>query len=107
MCITIRILSKHFKMYITINDFIGEKRIDLPYPIYPRNEIAVVDIFSNNVLYRVKDDTKVLLPTGEKVEILGGVYTDEKLDSLIGSEKDKLVPRGHASKINKLEKSQN
>ena len=54
--------------------------------------------------YRVKDDTKVLLPTGKKVKILGGVYTDEKLDSLIGSEKSELIPCGHASKINKLEK---
>ena len=32
------------------------------------------------------------------------MYTDEKLDSLIGSEKDKLVPRDHALKMNKLEK---
>ena len=32
------------------------------------------------------------------------MYTNEKLDSLIGSEKDKLVPHGHTSKINKLEK---
>ena len=41
-------------MYITINDIIGEKTIDLSYPI--RNfghskEIAVVSLFSKNVLY--------------------------------------------------------
>ena len=35
-------------MYITINDVIGEKTIDLSYPIYPEKEIAVVSMFSNN-----------------------------------------------------------
>ena len=45
-------------MYITINDVIGEKRIDLSYPIHPtagqgeaRKEIAVVSMFSDNVQY--------------------------------------------------------
>ena len=28
-------------MYITINDIIAEKMIDLSYPIYPEKEIAV------------------------------------------------------------------
>ena len=37
-------------MYITINDVIGEKRIDLSYPIKGK-EIEVVSMFSNNVLY--------------------------------------------------------
>ena len=39
-------------MYITINDAIGEARIDLFYPIKGRDgsvEIAVVSMFSNNV----------------------------------------------------------
>ena len=46
-------------MYITINDIIGEKRIDLSYPIHSGKvclgahtvEIAVVSMFSSNVLY--------------------------------------------------------
>ena len=45
-------------MYITINDVIGEKRIDLSYSIHPtagqdeaRKEIAVVSMFSDNVQY--------------------------------------------------------
>ena len=38
-------------MYITINDIKGEKRIDLPYPIYPKKEIAVVHMLSNNAQY--------------------------------------------------------
>ena len=48
-------MSKHLKMYITINDIIGKKTIDLSYPIYPnagrgeaKKEIAVVSMFSNN-----------------------------------------------------------
>ena len=42
-------------MYITINDVIGERTIDLSYPIYPnarrskaKKEITVVSMFSNN-----------------------------------------------------------
>ena len=35
-------------MYITINDVIGEARIDLSYPIKGK-EIAVVSMHSNNV----------------------------------------------------------
>ena len=40
-------------MYITINDIIGEKTIDLSYPICSNKEIAVVSLFSNNVQYNV------------------------------------------------------
>ena len=35
-------------MYITINDIIGEKTIDLSYPIKGK-DIAVVSILSDNV----------------------------------------------------------
>ena len=35
-------------MYITINDVIGEKRIDLSYPIKGK-DIAVVSMLSDNV----------------------------------------------------------
>ena len=90
-------------MYITINDIKGEKRIDLSYSIDSDKEIAVIIMLSDNVLYQVKY-TEVLLPTGKNVKISEGVYVNEKLYSLIGSEKDKVVPCGHASKINKLEK---
>ena len=82
-------------MYITINNVKGEKTIDLSYPILSDKEIAVIIMLSNNVLYQDKY-MEVLLPTGENVKIFEGMYTNEKLDSLIGSEKDKLVPRGHS-----------
>ena len=39
-------------MYITINDIIGEKRIDLSYLIRSGREIAVIRMLSNNVQYQ-------------------------------------------------------
>ena len=40
-------------MYITINNIIGEKTIDLSYPINSRKEIAVVSMFSDDVQYKM------------------------------------------------------
>ena len=43
-------------MYITIKDVIGEKRIDLAYPIKnfdSSKEIAVITMFSDNIQYEV------------------------------------------------------
>ena len=40
-------------MYITINDVIGEKTIDLSYPIRSGKEIAVISMLSNNVQYEI------------------------------------------------------
>ena len=57
-------------MYITINDVIGEKRIDLSYPVKGREgsaEIAVVSMFSNNVQYWLQRTIDVLLKTGKKI----------------------------------------
>ena len=42
-------------MYIMINDVIGEKTIDLSYPIYPDKEIAVVSMFSNSSQILLKE----------------------------------------------------
>ena len=53
-------------MYITINDVIGEKTIDLSYPIYPKKEIAVVSMFSSNSEILLQKSMKVLLYTGKK-----------------------------------------
>ena len=71
-------------MYIRINDVIGEKTIDLSYPIYPEKEIAVVSMFSNNSQILLKKSTEVLLYMGKKIVLNKGVYTDKELDSLIG-----------------------
>ena len=66
-------------MYITINDIIGEKTIDLSYPLYPEKEIAVVSIFSNNSQILLKKSMEVLLYTGKKIVLNKGVYTDKVL----------------------------
>ena len=59
-------------MYITINDIIGEKTIDLPYPIHSGREIAVVSMLSDNIQYEIVklraimdliSDTKKLIPS--------------------------------------------
>ena len=73
-------------MYITINDVIGEKTIDLSYPIYPEKEIVVVSMFSNNSQILLKKAMEVLLYTGKKIVLNKGVYMDKELDSLIGRE---------------------
>ena len=72
-------------MYITINDIIGEKRIDLSYPIKGK-EIAVVSMLSDNVQYWLQGSIEVLLKTGKKIALNKGVYTDEELNTLIGME---------------------
>ena len=78
-------------MYITINDIIGSKMIDLSYPIRnfdSRKEIAVVILFSKNVQYWVTgDNLKFELKTGKEVSLLKGMmYTDEELNAMIGLE---------------------
>ena len=54
-------------MYITIKDVIGEKTIDLSYPIYPEKEIAVVSMFGNNSQILLQKSMDVLLYTGKKI----------------------------------------
>ena len=46
-------ISKHFKTYITINDVLGERTIDLSYPIRSNKEIEVITMFSDNVQYEI------------------------------------------------------
>ena len=77
-------------MYITINDIIGEKRIYLSYPIKGR-EITVVSMLSNNVQYWLQGSMEVLLKTGKKIVLNKAVYTDKKLNSLIGTELRSLI----------------
>ena len=81
-------------MYITINDVIGEKRIDLSYPFKGKDgpygphsaEITVISMFSNNVLYWLQGSIDVLVITGKKIVLSKGIYMDKELNSLIGME---------------------
>ena len=62
-------------MYITINDIIGEKTIDLSYPIKGKEapvEAAVVSLLSNNVQYWLQVSTEVLLKMGKKIVLNKG-----------------------------------
>ena len=73
-------------MYITINDVIGEKTIDLSYPIHPRKEIAVVSMHSNNSQILLQKSREVLLYTGKKIVLNKGACMDKELDALTGTE---------------------
>ena len=92
-------------MYITINDIIGEKRIDLSYPIEGK-DIAVVSMLRDNVQYWLQGSMEVLLKTGKKIMLNKGVYTDKELTSLVGTEMrvQMLDSREDVSRTNKLEK---
>ena len=77
-------------MYITINDVIGEKMIDLSYSIHPTTrrgkEIAVVSMHSNNAQILLHRSIEVLLKMDKKIVLNKGVYMDKELNSLIGTE---------------------
>ena len=92
-------------MYITINDVIGEARIDLSYPI-KGNKIAVVSMLSDNVQYWLQGHLKVQLKKGEEIALNKGVNMDKELNSLIGMElrMQMIDSREDVLRTNKLEK---
>ena len=100
-------------MYITINDIIGSKTIDLSHPIHPttgrgeaRKEIAVVSMHISNSQILLHRSIEVLLKTGKKIVLNKGVYTDKELNSLIGMElkSQMLDSRNDVLRTNKLER---
>ena len=93
-------------MYITINDVIGEARIDLSYPIRSGWEVAVVSMLSNNAQIWLQRSIEVLLNMAKKIVLNKGVYMDKELDSLIGMElkSQMLDSRNDVLRTNKLEK---
>ena len=90
-------------MYITINDVIGEKMIDLSYPIHPRKEIAVVSMHISNSHILLHRSIEVLLKTGKKIVLNN---TDKELNSLIGMELKSQMLDSHNDvlRTNKLER---
>ena len=50
------------KMYITINNIKGEKRIDLSYSIHSDKEIAVIRMLCDNVKYEILKLRSVMDP---------------------------------------------
>ena len=97
-------------MYITINDVIGEKTIDLSYPIHPTTgrgkEIAVVRMHISNSQILLHRSIGVLSIMGKKIVLNKGVYMDKELNSLIGMElkSQMLDSRNDILRTNKLEK---
>ena len=93
-------------MYITINDVIGEKTINLSYPISSGEEITVVIMLNDNVQCLLQGYIKVQLKSGEEIMLKRGVYTDKELNSLIGLELKSQMVSSHNDvlRTNKLEK---
>ena len=113
LVISFWIISKHFKMYITINDVIGSKTIDLSYPIHSttgrgkaRKEIAVASMHISNSQILLHRSIEVLLKTGKKIVLNKGVYMDKELNSLIGMELKSQMLDSHNDvlRTNKLER---
>ena len=104
LVISFQIISKHFKMYITINDVKGEKTIDLSYPIHSKKEITVVSMHISNYQILLHRSMEFLLKTGKKTVLNKGVYMDKELNSLIGTElKSKMLDsRNDIQRTNKL-----
>ena len=73
-------------MYITINDVIGSKMIDLSYSI--RNfgsskEIAVISMLSKNTQYEMTKPLKLKLANGSETEVLSKTYTRRELNAFV------------------------
>ena len=73
-------------MYITINDVIGEKTIDLSYPICSGKEVAVISMLSDNVQYEIIKPHTIIkdISPGNKKLILCRTYTGKELISILG-----------------------
>ena len=100
-------------MYITINDVIGEKTIDLSYPIHStarlgeaRKEVTVVSMHSSNSQILLHRSIEVLSIMGKKIVLNKGVYMDKELNSVIGMElKSQMLDScNDVLRINRLER---
>ena len=74
-------------MYITINDIIGEKIIDLSYPICSTagwgKEIAVISMISENTQYEMTKPLKLKLVDGSEKEVLSKTYTSREINTFV------------------------
>ena len=71
-------------MYITINDVIGEKTIDLYYPIRSGKEVAVIRMLSDNVQYQILKLRSVMDPISDtKRMIPSRTYAGRELLSML------------------------
>ena len=70
-------------MYITINDIIGQKTIDLSYPIHSSKEVAVISMLSKNIQYEMTKSLKLKLIGGDEKEVLNKTYTSRELNAFV------------------------
>ena len=109
-------------MYITINDIMGSKTIDLSYPVKgrealtlavgpcragvtQRSQITVISMFSDNIQYWLKGPMKVMLETGKETTLTKVVYMDKELNAIQGPRlKSQMVSYDDVLRTNKLEK---
>ena len=57
-------------MYITVNDIIGSKRIDLSYSIHSGKEVAVIRMLSDNVQYQILKLRSVMDPISDRKKMI-------------------------------------
>ena len=94
-------------MYITINNNIGEKIIDLSYPFHSSKEVVVVKVLSDNVQYEIPKPRMAHSdspPINGKL-ILNKTYSGRELLSIVGgmTKLTKFVNGDRVIKTNKLE----
>ena len=74
-------MSKDFRMYITIANIIGKKRIDLAYLIQGK-EVTVVSMFSDNIRYEFTEPWTIELELRNK-RVTAGTYMRRELTRLV------------------------
>ena len=92
-------------MYITINDVIGEARIDLSYSIHSGTEVAVIRMLSDNVQYQLLKLCLVMDPISDtKKMIPSRTYAGRELLSMLEGmvELNKFLVDDQVIKKNKL-----
>ena len=101
-------MFEHFlqKMYVMVSNIVGEKRIDLAYPIQKLDsskEVAIVSMFSYNIQYEFTEPWMIELELGNK-QVMAATYARRELIDLIEG-KNELTQFDKHPQINKTNKS--
>ena len=71
-------------MYITIDYVIGEKRIDLSYPIHSNKEVTVITMLSDNIQYKIIKPRTVMDPISDTKKLIPSkTYAVRELISML------------------------
>ena len=92
-----------YKMYITINNVRGEKRIDLSYSIHSDKKIAVIIMLSDDIQYNILKLRSVMDSDSKKL-IPSGTYASRELLSMLEGivELNQFEVDDQVTKTNKL-----